>query len=118
MTPLGKALRNLRMDRGWLAKEMADGIGVAPSFLSSVERGKKNPPEDFIDKIAKWGRLTNKEEEDLVKAYSETVSEFTLKVPIKMQAPDREAAAILARSFGDLTSDQLETIRNILKKRS
>ncbi|WP_414653770.1 helix-turn-helix domain-containing protein [Geminicoccus sp.] len=117
MTPLGKALRNLRMDREWLLKEMADGIGITPSFLSAVETGRKSPPMDLVDRIALWGKLDSKTRDKLFVALAETTNEVTLRLRKDASYANREAAAILARTFGDLTAEDIESIKRIVNRR-
>ena len=41
ITPFGKSLRNIRMDRGMLLKDMAQDLDVTSSYLSAVEVGKQ-----------------------------------------------------------------------------
>lgn len=117
VTALGKALRNLRMDRGWLLKDMADGVGVSSSFLSAIETGKKAIPDDFVDRIVTWGRLTREEERALDRAFALSVEDVRIRLPNSLSADDREAAAVLARSFGSLPSDDLAAIRAIIDRR-
>lgn len=38
----GKRLRQLREQRGWTQVEMADALGIDRSYISDMERGKKN----------------------------------------------------------------------------
>jgi len=38
----GKRLRQLREKRGWTQVEMADALGIDRSYISDMERGKKN----------------------------------------------------------------------------
>ena len=44
MTPFGSKLRALRAARGLSAKEMADGLGVSPAYLSALEHGHRGRP--------------------------------------------------------------------------
>ena len=117
LTPLGKALRRLRIERGWLLKDMAEGIDVAPSFLSAVEMGRKTPPPTMIDRIVEWGKLTNEEEDELAKAYVRNATEVRISLPENMPVEQREAAAILARQFGSLPAADIDAIRNLLNRR-
>ena len=41
ITRFGKELRKIRIDHGEILKDMAEKLQVTPSFLSSVEVGKK-----------------------------------------------------------------------------
>jgi transcriptional regulator with XRE-family HTH domain len=38
----GRRLRQLRKAKGWTQIEMADAVGVDRSYISDMERGKKN----------------------------------------------------------------------------
>jgi transcriptional regulator with XRE-family HTH domain len=44
MTPFGAKLRDLRRSRNVTLSAMAAAIGVSPSYLSSLERGKRGKP--------------------------------------------------------------------------
>jgi transcriptional regulator with XRE-family HTH domain len=116
LTPLGKALRKLRIDRGWLLKDMADGIGVAPSFLSGIETGRKAVPPDFMKKLLAWADLPVDQVSEFVKAASLSKKEFKIPVGPHFSDTDREAAALLAR-FGELPVEERDQIRKILLKR-
>ena len=39
----GKRLRTLREAKGWKQAELADVLGLDRSYLSDIERGKRNP---------------------------------------------------------------------------
>ncbi len=117
LTPLGKVLRSLRMDRGWLLKDMADGAGVSSAFLSAVETGRKQSPADLIERIIEWGNLSEEEIKSIDSAYAKTARDFRINVPANMSSGDREAAALLARTFGNLPSDEIAAIREIIERR-
>ena len=115
LNPLGKALRKLRIDRGWLLKDMAKGIGVATSFLSGVETGRKSIPDGFVEKIAAWADLNNKDLANLKKAEMTSHREFKISVRADFSDGDREAAALLAR-FGELPREKRDRLHLLLKK--
>jgi HTH-type transcriptional regulator, competence development regulator len=116
LTPLGKALRKLRIDRGWLLKEMADGIDVAPSFLSGVETGRKSIPDDFVGRIVQWAGLDKPAREDLEHAAAISRKEFKVGVNRDMSDSELHTAALLAR-FDQLPTEDREHIRQILVRR-
>ena len=118
LTPFGKALRKLRIDRGLLLKDMADGINVTPSFLSSVEAGRKAIPSDLIARIDAWRPLSVHEKQELERAERLSATEVRIKIPTGASERDREAMAVLARRFSEGTSDELMAkIRSLLEKR-
>jgi transcriptional regulator with XRE-family HTH domain len=52
MKSLGINLKRLREDQGTTLREMAKDIGVSPSFLSQVEKGKASPSLTTLKSIA------------------------------------------------------------------
>ncbi|KHF28295.1 Helix-turn-helix domain protein [Anoxybacillus sp. BCO1] len=53
LTEFGRFCRKLRIDNGELLKHMADKLGVTSSYLSAVENGKRNVPQDWVEKNCK-----------------------------------------------------------------
>jgi len=115
LNPLGKALRKLRIDRGWLLKDMAQGIGVATSFLSGIETGRKAIPTGFVERIANWADLSGEELTNLRNAAVTSQREFKISVRADFSDGDREAAALLAR-FGELPREKRDSLHLLLKK--
>ncbi|WP_257164714.1 helix-turn-helix domain-containing protein [Bradyrhizobium sp. SRS-191] len=116
LNPFGKALRKLRIDRGWLLKDMAQGIGVATSFLSGVETGRKSIPAGLVEKIAGWAQLASDEANKLHQAAATSQREFKITVRPDFSDGDREAAALLAR-FGELPREKRDELHQLLKKK-
>jgi transcriptional regulator with XRE-family HTH domain len=54
----GKRLRSLRTKHGWTQVEMADRLGIDRSYLSDMERGKKNICLPTLEILAKGFGLT------------------------------------------------------------
>jgi transcriptional regulator with XRE-family HTH domain len=54
----GKRLRALRTKRRWTQAEMAHRLGIDRSYISDMERGKKNVCLPTLDVIAKGLELT------------------------------------------------------------
>lgn len=44
MSKFGDFLKGLRKDRGFSLRELARKLEIAPSYLSDIERGKRNAP--------------------------------------------------------------------------
>jgi HTH-type transcriptional regulator, competence development regulator len=114
LNPFGKALRKLRIDRGWLLKDMAGGIGVATSFLSGIETGRKAIPPGMVEKIAGWAKLNHEETVNLMHAANTSQREFKITVKPDFSDGDRETAALLAR-FGDWPSEKRNSLHELLK---
>ncbi len=48
----GKRLRKLRKEKGWTQVQMADAFGIDRSYISDMERGKKNVGLPTMEVIA------------------------------------------------------------------
>jgi transcriptional regulator with XRE-family HTH domain len=55
VTPFGERLRQLRAQRGLSLKEMADEIGVTPTYLSALEHGRRGRPSwYFVQRVIQF----------------------------------------------------------------
>ena len=50
---LGETLRRLRGIYGYSAKEMSERLGISGSYLSEIEKGKKPPTLDLLNRYSK-----------------------------------------------------------------
>jgi transcriptional regulator with XRE-family HTH domain len=48
MTPFGKRLRQLRIERGLTLRAMARDIGISGAYLSALEHGKRGRPSWYL----------------------------------------------------------------------
>jgi transcriptional regulator with XRE-family HTH domain len=115
LTEFGKFLRNLRIEYEELLKDMADKLGVTPSYLSAVETGKRNIPDDWLEKIKKFYNLDIFAQETLDRAASNSIK--TIKLDLSNAGKQkRETALIFARQFDDVDDSTLIEIRKLLNK--
>lgn len=66
-TPYGKKVRIERLKREIIANEMAELLGVTPSFLSGVELGRKKVPTAWRSKLKEILSLNDDEHRGLLK---------------------------------------------------
>jgi transcriptional regulator with XRE-family HTH domain len=50
----GAKLRDIRILRGFTIEQVAEGTGLKPNTIKSVEAGNFSTPFDVIDKIAQF----------------------------------------------------------------
>lgn len=115
MTPFGKALRHLRVEREMLLGELAASLAVGSSYLSQVETGKKPIPTDFVTRICAVMKLTSSEREELRNAAALSSSEFRFQINQSAPASDRILAGELAHEFARLTPDAKAQIARIVR---
>ena len=61
---LGDRLKKLRKARGWTQKELADKVGLTPTYISKLERGQVLQPQEKT--IRKLAETLEADEEDLM----------------------------------------------------
>lgn len=50
---LGTNVRRLREEKGWSQEDYADRAGIHRTYVSDIERGKRNPTVTVVEKLAK-----------------------------------------------------------------
>ena len=71
-TTLGKFLWKLRVDNDEILFDMSKKLGTSPSFLSSVENGKREFPSEWKNKICNLYKLTDKQKIEFEQAIATT----------------------------------------------
>ncbi len=49
---LGRNVRRLREENGWSQEDYADRAGIHRTYVSEIERGKRNPTITVVEKLA------------------------------------------------------------------
>jgi transcriptional regulator with XRE-family HTH domain len=114
LTEFGKKIRKIRLDRGLLLKDMANALSYSSSYISAIETGKREVPEDMIACLSKKYKLSANEISELTKAAILSKKQHLLQ-PNPYDSGDCIAA--LARGYDKLSPEQLEAIKNILDKK-
>jgi transcriptional regulator with XRE-family HTH domain len=116
LTLFGKFCRKLRIDNGELLKNMADKLGVTPSYLSAVETGKRNVPMEWPEKLSILYSLDARNKDALNRAMQE--SQLTLKFDLnEMRKDERNLVLAFARELKGLGEDERKKIQSILNKK-
>jgi transcriptional regulator with XRE-family HTH domain len=58
---LARNLRLLRETKGWSQEEFAERAGIHRTYVSDLERGKRNPTISVVDRLAKPFGITASE---------------------------------------------------------
>lgn len=113
ITIFGKYLRDLRHLHTELLKDMADKLGVSAAFLSAVESGKKSIPPTWPSMLNIAYQLSAESRSDLNHAFDQ--SQKTVVIDLSNQSGERRGVAVaLARTFNDLTDEQLDLIKRTM----
>ena len=66
MTPFGAKLRAMRAERGLSLGEMAEAIGVTPTYLSALEHGRRGQPSwVFVQRVIQFFNVIWDDAEEL-----------------------------------------------------
>lgn len=55
----GEFLKQKRTDSGKTLRGFAAELGIAPAYLSDIEKGNRNPPEKYLQKMIELLKLTD-----------------------------------------------------------
>jgi len=113
LTSLGRYLRKLRIDRGELLRDMSQKLGVAMSFLSAVENGKKNMPSGWAQKIADIYNLDEANRTLLDTAIAESEKGIDVKFE-GLSQEGRQLTVTFARKIKSLSPKQRSQLQQIL----
>lgn len=115
ITSFGKTLRKIRIDRGEILYDMARKLGITSSYLSAIECGKRNIPEDFIDKLQEYYEFTDEELLELNITKDEAIKELSINME-NINLKKRTLALEFARSFNEIADEDAEELIKKLRK--
>lgn len=120
LTPFGRLIRILRLDRSETLKDMTVHLATAanhpisPAFLSAVELGRKAVSGELIQAIATAYKLSDSVRLDLQEAAKDSAAVFKLK-----PSPDKRTLVTqFARRFEELDEKEVSEILSVLKSSS
>jgi len=113
-TKIGDFLRNLRMNKRQLLKDMAELLGVSSAFLSAVENGKKIVPDSWYSILKKNYDLSESDMDSLHEAAMESQKAVSLNIRNTSEY-NRQLAVSFARKFDDIDEVTSYRIMELLK---
>lgn len=115
LTRFGKEVRKLRIEKGVTLKQMATALGKTSAYLSAVETGRKNLPDQLVNDVANYFDLAD-DGIQLLKRAAE-LSHNVVNIPMNgVSEPKREVATAFARQFPTLSDETLSQIRSLLER--
>ncbi len=114
MTPFGEKLRALRAERGVALKDMAEELGVTPTYLSALEHGRRGKPNwAFVQRVIHYFNVIWDDAEELARLAD--LSHPRIVIDTAGLSPAATALANrLSRSIADLDAETLEQLRATL----
>ena len=114
ITEFGKLLRIIRINSGDSAKDMAQKLNMSPSYLSTIENGKRNIPPDMEELLIHAYKLSDKDKAKLRKAMVE--SSETVKIDLTDLA-EKKKQMIYEITKGDLDEATIDQLCKIIKEK-
>ena len=112
-TKYGEFMRILRVKTHEVMGDTAKLLGVKVPFVSAVESGKRNVPEEWIPTLIKHYNLTSEEQTELRDAIEASKTQMKLNL-ISATNAQRQLAVQFQRSFEKLDKKTAEAIMTIL----
>ena len=110
---IGKTLRLIRIQTGDSLRAMASKLGISAAYLSSIENGKRNIPDDFDKLIFKAYHLTDVE----MKKIKETIYCAKEKYTVDLSSiPDKKRQVLLSLTEGDLHEDTIDRLCEVINE--
>ena len=113
ITEFGKLLRIIRINCGDSAKDMALKLNMSPSYLSTIENGKRNIPPDMEELLIRAYNLSDKDKEKLRKAMVN--SSDTVKIDLTELA-EKKKRMIYEITKGDLDEATIDKLCKIMQE--
>lgn len=108
---LGFFLREIRNENNDNLVEMAKKLNVTPSFISSVESGRRKLPESMAEQIEETYHLDHTQSEKLETLVME--SSPILKIDMKdLSEKQRELAVAFVKSVGNISETKINVFMN------
>jgi len=114
ITELGKVLRIIRINVGDSMRDMATKLNLSAAYLSAIENGKRNVPEDFEEKIKATYKLSEKDAQNLRAAITDTASKVKVNIT---ELSDKRKKLLYALSKGELDDDTIEELCQVVERR-
>lgn len=115
MNQIGMFLRKLRIEHNEVLFDMAQRLEVSSAFLSAVENDRRSAPPSWCDKIANEYKLSDLQRKELSEAIASSIKQVRLDLG---EAPinKRNCAIAFARTFDDLSDDEVQSLMSLLER--
>ncbi len=113
---LAELLRGRRLVMKATVREMADRLGTSPMYVSYLERGEQVPMQPTrLQALANAYGLPISDVLDA--ATTSRAAKGSVELPTRESSPElTDAAVVLARTWLNLTADQINEIRRIAEE--
>lgn len=116
ITPFGKELRKIRIDRSLSLRDMAEALDVSSAYLSAVENGKRPITDKTFNAILAYLNTDEATVSALKKARELSARTVTLSLEAANDTA-KETLLAFARNFNSLSNEEIARIQQILSSK-
>lgn len=114
-TKYGEMMRVLRVKAHEVMGDTAKLLGVKVPFISAVESGKRNVPEDWLPVLIKHYHLDDVQQKELQQAVESSKTQMKINLTSATNT-QRRLAVQFQRSFDNIDEDTAEAIMRLLSE--
>ncbi|MDO4587971.1 MAG: helix-turn-helix transcriptional regulator [Planctomycetia bacterium] len=115
-TEFGKILRKIRIDHDEILLNMAKKLEVTSSYLSAIENGKRNIPDDWVSRLSVLYSLPDAVQQELLRAAIEQSQSLRINLA-NSSVEDKDIVFAFARQIGQMDEETKEKLRNVLNQK-
>lgn len=113
MNPFGMYLASLRLQKRLKQKELAEALGVYPSYVSEIESGRKKPPSDKVIRVIAEAMSLKAEELSVLRKYAEQ-SVKIIHMPDDLPLEGYSCMHEMRRALRTLSADQFRALESMI----
>lgn len=111
ITELGKQLRLLRINTGDSLRTMAAKLNISAAYLSSIENGKRNVPDEFDKMLFEVYLLSEQEKKIIKKAVYSSKEKYTVDLT---SIGDKKRKILFALVEEELREDTIDKLYAVI----
>ena len=113
VTKLGKMLRFIRVEENESMRDMAGRLSLSPSYLSAIENGKRNIPNDFESLLSNRYDLNSDRIEELKSAIEHSREKLNIDIS-KLDGNRKEL--LFAITNGEADDEMVDEMLKIVRR--
>ena len=114
LTEFGKVMRIIRINSGDSMRDMASKIGMSATYLSAIETGKRNIPENMEELLFSHYDFSEKDKRNI----KEAIEKSTSRVKIDLtEMTEKKKKLIYSIKKNDIDEETLDRLCEIIKNK-
>lgn len=116
LTAFGRMTRKIRVEHDQYLKDMAEHLDVSPAYLSAVERGQRNAPDEWVSVLQNAYNLTHYTADCMKRALVESRTYAKLDIS-HLSSRDKRLVECIAEQLTTFEPCEREQLEQLLDRR-